>query len=309
MKWLLASLVLLAVLFTPAVASADDGRKGDGVLMRITGDVTVAKDQVVSNVVVIDGTVTVDGTVQESLTVISGTAIVNGSVHGDITVISGTLDLRSGAQVASLNLIDSDLVRADGVTVTGAISQHDGIEVPTGLIAALSVYFWLALTATIIAAGLVFAGIGGRQLNGAAQVMTGDPLNALLGGVFLWIGLPIVAVIAMLTLVGIPFGLGILLVALPALWFLGYIVAGAWLGNIILRRDTTAAHPLLATALGVLLLQLGLLVPVVGAVVAFLAGAWGAAALTYLAFRAAGGKGFKASGASPMAPGSTTVMA
>ena len=45
---------------------------------------------------------------------------------------------------------------------------------------------------------------------------------------------------AMLTLVGIPLGLGVLLLVLPALWFLGYIVAGARLGTLILHRDDAA---------------------------------------------------------------------
>jgi hypothetical protein len=307
MKWFLAPIVLLALLF-PSVASADDGREGEGLLMRVTGDVTIARDQVVSNVLVIDGTVTVDGTVEDSLTVISGTAVVNGTVRGELTVISGTLNLNTGAQVNELNLISSDLVRADGITVTGAISQHDGIEVPTGLIAALSVYFWAAMTLAVVAAGIVFAGIAGRQLNEASQTVTGDPLNALLGTAFVWVGVPIVAVLAMLTIVGIPLGLGILLFVLPVLWFLGYIVAGAWLGKLILRRGETG-HPLAATALGLVLLQLGLLVPVVGGIFAAIAGIWGAGALTYRAYRAAGGKGFNGEGATPTAPAPTTPVA
>ena len=53
--------------------------------------------------------------------------------------------------------------------VTGAIEQRDGIEIPSGVLAALSIYFWLAMTLTVIVAGLVFAAIGSRQLNEAAR--------------------------------------------------------------------------------------------------------------------------------------------
>ena len=38
-------------------------------------------------------------------------------------------------------------------------------------------------------------------------------------------------VVAFLTVVGIPFGLALLFVALPLLWFLGYVVAGTRLGG------------------------------------------------------------------------------
>ena len=62
MKWLLASIVIVFALLIPATASADDGKQDNGLMMRITGDVTIAKDQTVGAVVVIDGTATIDGT-------------------------------------------------------------------------------------------------------------------------------------------------------------------------------------------------------------------------------------------------------
>src|SRR5436190_16851714 len=93
MKWFLASLLIVFALVLPATASADDGKEEKGLMLRVTGDVTIAKDQTVGAVVVIDGTATIDGTVTDSLTVINGTAIINGTVREDVTVIAGTLDL------------------------------------------------------------------------------------------------------------------------------------------------------------------------------------------------------------------------
>jgi hypothetical protein len=293
MKWFLASFLVVIALLLPASASADDGKEDtNGVMLRVTGDVTVAKGETIGAIVVIDGNATIDGTVTDSLTVIKGTAIVTGTVHSDLTVISGTLDLRTGAQVQDVNLIDSELIRADGVVVTGAIEQRDGFEIPSGVLAALSIYFWVAMTLTVVVAGLAFAAIGSRQLNEAAHVMTGEPSNSFIGSVFLWVVVPIVAVLAMLTLVGLPLGLGLLLMVLPAMWFFGYIVAGARIGTLILQRDDASRRPLAATALGLILLQLSLIIPVVGGLIVMLAGAWGAGALTYMAYRAAGGRGF-----------------
>jgi hypothetical protein len=107
----------------------------------------------------------------------------------------------------------------------------------------------------VVVAGLVFAAVGSRQLNEAARVMTGQPSNSFIGAVFLWVVLPIIAVMAMLTLIGLPLGLGLLLMVLPAMGFFGYIVAGARLGTLILHRDDAAQRrPLAATALGLILL-------------------------------------------------------
>src|SRR6476646_8616374 len=105
MKWLLASIVIVFALLIPVTASADDGNKQDnGLTLRVTGDLYIPQSEIVGTVVVVDGNVTVDGTITK-----------------DTTVISGTLDLRSGAQLQHVNLIDSELVRADGVMVSGAI--------------------------------------------------------------------------------------------------------------------------------------------------------------------------------------------
>jgi cytoskeletal protein CcmA (bactofilin family) len=308
MKWFLASFLIVFALLLPATASADDGKEDRGLTLRVTGDVTVAKGDTVGAVVVIDGTATIDGTVTDSLTVINGTAIVTGTVRSDLTVIAGTLDLRTGAQVQDVNLIDSDLVRADGVIVTGAIESRDGFEIPSGVLAALSIYFWIAMTLTVVVAGLAFAAIGSRQLNEATRVMTGEPSNSFIGGVFLWVVLPIVAVLAMLTLIGIPLGLGVLVVVLPTMWFLGLIVAGARLGTFILHRDDAATRrPLAATTLGLVLLQLSLIIPVVGGLIVMLAGAWGAGALTFMAYRAAGGKGFSPAAPQPPVPSTPSL--
>lgn len=304
MKWLLASVFIVFALLLPATASADEGKEDKGLTLRITGDVTIAKGETVGAVVVIDGTATIDGTVTDTLFVINGTAIINGTVQNDVTVISGTLDLRNGANVKSVNLFDSDLIRADGVTVTGAIDQRDGFEVPSGVLAALSIYFWIAMTLTIVVAGLAFAAIGGRQLNEAAHVFTGEPSNTLIGTIAFWVAVPVLAVVAIMTVVGIPLGLAVLLVLLPSVWFAGYIVAGAALGKLILHRGDNSGRPMAATTLGLVLLQLAVIVPVVGVLVAMLAGTWGAGALAFMAYRAAGGKGFGS--ATPQPPVTST---
>jgi hypothetical protein len=277
---------------SPTAAFADDGRDADGLLFRISGDVYVPPGQTVGSVVVIDGNATIDGRIKNSLTVVSGNAVITGSVGGSVNVISGTLDLRDGSTVEEVNTVDSELLRADGATVNGKIHQREEFEFPVAIAAAVSVLFWLSMTVSVVVAGLLFAAIGGRQLREASQTLTGDAVNTIIGVVMLWVAVPIVAVLAMLTLVGIPLGLGVLAFLLPVLWFLGYIVTGTWLGSLILRGSGSGGHPFAASALGLLLLQIAVLVPFMGVLLALLAGVWGAGALAYLAYRAAGGKGF-----------------
>ncbi|HLF77541.1 MAG TPA: hypothetical protein VJB57_08615 [Dehalococcoidia bacterium] len=294
MKWFAAAVLGFVLAFLPALAFADNGDKADDVLVRIRGDVVIASGERVGSVVVIDGDAVIDGEVDESVTVINGNAIVSGKVGGNLTVISGDIDLKTAARVNNVFSIRGDLVRAEGATVTGEIRERDNFEIAAGIAAVFSLLFWLGMSVAVVAAGLVFAAVGGHQLKRSAETMTGDAVGVLVGVVFVWVAIPVVAGVAMATLIGIPLGIGLLLFLLPALWFLGYIVAGARLGGALvgLTGRTAGEHPYAATTVGLVLLQLAVLIPVLGALVALFAGIWGAGAIAIGAYRAAGGRGF-----------------
>lgn len=286
----LAIVMATVVAMVPLVAHADDG-DDRGLLLRIRGDVTVPRGEVADSVIVIDGNVTIDGTVRDTLVVIEGTATISGNVEGGVTVISGTLDLRSGATVHNVNLIRSDLTRASGATITGELNQREKF-VFRGAAAVFSVLFWIGMTILVLACGLLFAAVGGRQLRASAGVLTAELGNSILGAVIVWVGLPIAAVILILTLVGIPLGIAMLLFLLPALWVTGYIAAatrlGVWLVGLVGRAP--GDHPYAAAGSGLLALQLLILVPFIGALIAGLAGLWGAGAIGLTAYRAARGR-------------------
>jgi len=81
----------------------------------------------------------------------------------------------------------------------------------------------------------------------------------------------IVAVILMATLVGLPFGLG-LLFALGLIYAVGYVVAGILLGSFVMRKSTSRwAHMFI----GLLILRGVALIPILDAIVAVLAIAYG----------------------------------
>src|SRR5690606_32408274 len=131
-----------------------------------------------------------------------------------------------------------------------------------------------------------------RQLGAAARVMTGELVNSILGAVVLWIGVPILAGLIIVTVIRAPLGLGILIFFLPVVAFLGYLVAATRLGSLLTNalKQPEERRPILSVVLGVLILQVILIVPVLGVIVAFIAALWGAGALAYIAYRAAGGK-------------------
>ncbi len=286
MRWrLLLPLLTIALLLFPGVALAQGTTNVNDLLLRIDGPITVNANEEVGTVVVISDNAVVSGIVRHELIVINGDATVTGTVEGSVTVYRGTLDLRGNARVnGDVNLIDSDIVRAPASTVQGSI--NNGSVTWSGWeLFAFSVYLWLSGTIALIVAGLIFAAVGGRQMTAAGGLMTRQTGATILSAVLVGFGIPILAVVAMLTVLGIPLGLGLLLFLIPALWFFGYLVAGAKLGMVILRQQTSN-HPYLATTLGLVLLQAVGLVPFLGGLVGLLAGIFGTGALVLLGWNA-----------------------
>jgi hypothetical protein len=289
-RYLLTFLAAAFLAMVPLTAQAQGDE--EGLILRIDGDITNLPGETVGTVIVISGDALVEGTITDSLVVVDGTATIRGTVEGDITVISGDLVLESDSRVETVNLIRSDLERASGATVNGDIHERENLFF-RGAWAVFTALAWVGLTVGVILAGLVFAAVGGRQLTTAARNLTEEVANSILAAVILWIGLPLAAGLIMLTLIGIPFGLGMLLVVLPALFLLGYITTGTLLGGAItgfFRKEQPGDHPYLAVFLGLLILQLVLIIPVLGWLVVMVAGLWGSGGLALVAYRAARGR-------------------
>jgi hypothetical protein len=291
MRWrLLLPLVVVMLLLFPSVALAQESTSNDDFLLRVDGPITIAPNESVGTVVVISDNANIAGVVRNDLVVIDGTANITGTVEGTVTVISGDVNLGPSSRVANdVNLVDSKVTRANGATVEGSVSTKtfdwSGWEV-----FAFSAYLWISLTIALIVAGLIFAAVGGRQLMGAANLITQQIGPTILAAVIVGIGIPIVAVVAMATILGIPLGLGLLFFLIPMLWFFGYLVAGTKLGAVILRRQESD-HPYLAAVVGIIVLQAIGLIPFLGGLVAFLAGILGTGALVLLGWHAWRGPG------------------
>ncbi len=300
MSKLLGLLLILVVALIPAGASAQtrDEDRAD-FLMRVGGDVVVPAGESIGSVVVIDGNLQIDGTVRNFAMVIHGDMTVNGRVNHDLSVISGDITLNDGAVVNNVVSVRGDLNRASGATVNGHVREHDQFNFLRLPFLLFSILLWLGFAIAVVIGGLVFAAIGGRQLSAAARAMTDEFVNSIIGAVFFWIGLPILGVLAIVTLIGIPAGISVFMFLLPAFGLLGYIVAGTRLGSWVLGQarpdgDALSDHPYSSTTLGLVILTIGTLVPFIGVVVAVLAGLWGAGALAFLAYRAARGGGVPA---------------
>lgn len=280
-------LIGLISAFLPMTVAAQDGDNSDNFLFLANKNYQLPAGESIDAAVIASADVYIAGTVNDFLMVIDGTATVTGRVDSDLVVINGTLRLDPGADVENVTLIRSDLVRDPSAVVRGDVNERSGFSFGWGS-ALFSFLFWTGSTIVVLAAGLLFAALGSAQVIGAGRNATERVGESIVSAAIVWVGLPIIAIAAFFTLIGIPVGLAIFFVLLPALGFLGYLVIGTRIGTLLVDRRRPLdpnRKPYLAAVVGLLLLQVIALVPVVGGLIVFLAALYGAGALAFYAFQ------------------------
>ena len=276
------ALVILAFLPAGAVAQGTDGSsRGDRVV--ITGPVSIDRGETADDVVVIDGPVSVAGRVRGDLVVVSGPLRISGRVDGDVVAVADRATLEPGARVGGDLIYGDERPRvAGGATVEGDVDRVSVDEVtdPVGFIGAAAL--WLAVSVSALILGLLLLWLAPRALE-AASATASTSLGLTIGwGLLLFFGLPILAVIALATLVGIPLGVALLLALLP-LYAIGY-TTGAWLLG---RRVVGPPRGrVLAFLAGLAILRVLAIIPIVGAIVWFAATVVGLGALLVATWRA-----------------------
>jgi len=268
MKRLLAitvSLLLAFLVFSPVVFAADPSLPHDGrVLISTGGDVTVPAGEHADAVIVVNGTATIAGEVNTVL-VVDGAANLSGARSETVIAIRSPVTIGAGSVVlGDVMKIDSVVTRVGDGAIGGAVRDMAADLAGIGWFlgpAMIMAYLGFALAA--IAAGLLLAGIAARQVRAAEALISHKPAQTLVAA-FVGLFLPIFLVaILVVTIVGAPLGIGILLGLWPLAAFIGYLVAGIWIGDWVLARmspSTTRERPYLAAVVGILILEaLGLL--------------------------------------------------
>ena len=281
---MLRGLAFLTVLVAAVALAAPATAAGARDQVVITGSVVVGPRQTVGDVVIVDGPVTILGRVTGDVVVVHGRVrILGGRVAGDVSDVSDRIVLSRGARVGGdLNYVDERPVVAPGAVVGGETKKFDaGDTFPlSGFAVLLAV--WLAVSVSSLLLGLALLAFAPRAADAADAVRRDAPGPSIGWGALLVFGLPILAVLALVTLIGIPLGAGLLLALVP-IYAVGY-VTGAWLlGRRILRPATSR---FVAFLVGWAILRVVALIPIAGALGWLAATVFGLGALIVAAWRA-----------------------
>jgi cytoskeletal protein CcmA (bactofilin family) len=292
---LLAVVAACALIASPADAADFHGGRDRLV---VSGDVNIPRGVKVDTVVVIDGDVNVAGTVTNDVINITGHTRVYGHVQGDVVAITDRAHIEPGARV------DGDVVYAQekpvvspGAQVGGDVRHVRAGEWGNALIAWAAI--WLAMTISTLLLGLALLWIAPRAADAAFEVAGTHTGQSIAAGLGVLIGLPILAVLLLLTVVGIPLAILLFLLLIP-LAVLGYANSAWLLGRRIVGPPRGRFVSFLA---GLAILRLVALVPVLGGLV------WAAAAVFGIGTLAVAGWRARSPGAPPAEPAAAPAPA
>jgi hypothetical protein len=282
-----AAIILSLGLAGTALAAVPMGHNGR-VVISTEGDVTIPAGEHADVVVVVKGAAHIQGEVN-TLVVVEGSADLTGARLETVVAVTSSIEVADGTVISGeLQQLDSSIHQTGNVEIQGGITDLSGWFVETtAVLAPALIMLWLGFGLSTIVVALLLAALAARQVREAGRLISSEPLVTGLVGLLSVVAIPVGAILLMITVIGVPLGLGILFALLPLLAYAGYLTAAIWTGEWILRRTAPGPErerPFLAAILGVVVLGALGLVPVLGLIV-MVASLLGFGALIRLAFR------------------------
>ncbi|HEX6256011.1 MAG TPA: hypothetical protein VFZ70_09390 [Euzebyales bacterium] len=277
--WLMATALLVAL--GGGAQAADAAVVTDEARVVLSGTVDVARGETVRDLIVLHGAVNVDGVVDGSVVVLDGPVAVRGTVTRDVVAVNGTVVVEDGGHIGH-DLVSPRSPRiARGATIDGTVHR---VRTDWGLRSVAVPWFWswLAVSVSTLALGALLTLLAPQAVDAALTTVRTRPGGVLAGVAVAMVGLPAVAVLAIITVIGIPFGVGLLL-AFALLYAVGY-VALAWLAGRVIRPGP--GSELSAFAVGWVILRVAALVPIIEGLLWFPGAAVGLGVLGAAAWRA-----------------------
>jgi cytoskeletal protein CcmA (bactofilin family) len=241
---------------TPALAQ--DLVPGDTPQIMLVGDLHVPDGVTVSDAVVMSGDLTIDGEVTGNALAFNGDIVVNGSVGGTASAFNGRVTLGEGAVVEGDVISRQRPVIDPGAIVGGQILRP---ELDTDLARAVGwvtrYTLWFATSLSALALGMLLVWFVPRGMESAASTARSRTGASIGWGALLFFVLPIAGVLAMVLVVGIPLGLGILLAFVPLAW-VGWTGGAHALGRLMVKAPKSRFIPFVAGAVWVIAVIWGL---------------------------------------------------
>jgi hypothetical protein len=230
----LATILALAIALTGLTGSVAQAAPRDQIV--VTGSAVVPKGATAKTVIVVDGPVTVAGNVTGDVVAVNGNVVISGTVDGTVTTIAKRAFVRSGGHVGGdIQYGDKKPDIAPGAQVSGDVTHENWDDISTGVQWLVWFVLWIAVTISTLILGLALLAFAPRAAAAAVRVSRERTGAACAWAAGLFFGVPILAIIAMVTVLGLPLGIALLLAYLP-LTMVGYVTSCWLFGEIVGRK-------------------------------------------------------------------------
>lgn len=244
--------------------------------------------RIAGNVTVGGGEVRIMGAIDGYLQASGGHVVIDGPIGGDVEVASGSIELGPNARInGRLRYASRDELRRDpAAEVKGGIerfSPRAAWPVPSDVQEnAGRGAGWVWTVGLMVIAAILVAVLPGVY-TGVGSVVRGRWALSLLVGFIALVCIPVAALIAMFTVIGVPLAL-VMIALYLALLLVGYVSAGVSAGEAVLQRWQAArasqtSWRIAAALLGMLAVSLLGRLPWIGGLVVFAAMLLGIGAL------------------------------
>ena len=235
-------------------------------LVMVGGTIQIAPSATIDgDLLVYGGQLDLDGAVGGDVNGRVASMTIDGTVGGDVNLDVESLDVASQAEIdGSLDYVSrQEADFAPGANVAGQIDHTEITPWGTGDGLRAKLFSPLVRTLWLLAAGTIMVALAPRLSAIVGGNVRRPWIPALVGLVSLVV-LPIVAILLMVSIIGLPVGFIVLTLYFIAL-YLSQVVVGQRLGTIILPRswnDGSRGFLLLAMTLGVILISALRFIPV-----------------------------------------------
>ncbi|HET7027604.1 MAG TPA: hypothetical protein VFI28_07920 [Candidatus Limnocylindrales bacterium] len=257
----LGALLLVFGLAVSAVSAADPASAARGrVLVSTGGLIDVPVGEHVDALLVVNGSATIEGEV-DAIVAVESTLTLTGAKAGSIVAVRAPVTLAGGTEISGdIARFDSTVHQVGDVRIGGAVRDlavdFAGLGFILGPIALL-LYLGFALAS--ITGGLVLAALAARQVRAAEALISREPARTFVAGV-VGVFAPILLIVALfVSVIGAPLAAALLFGAWPLAAIVGYLVAGIWIGDWLLRRTSAPVErerPYLAAVVGIFVLEI-----------------------------------------------------
>lgn len=257
----------------------DAGIGGD--LLTTGGTVRVAKSSAVSgSTLIAGGKVIIDGRLAHGAKIYAREISISGQIAGDTRLYGQQVALAPGAR------IEGDLIYASTsplppeqlARVAGKVVREEtpeGWKTASDRSAQSATWFRPVFFLSMLVCGSLLFVVFPGAVAGARQTIKHFPLRSLLIGLALLFTLPPVAILFMITVIGLPIGLA-LMALYPLLLLLGYLATAFFIGRATANAmkqpaDFTFGKQIAFLAGALLILAVVSMIPVLGGLLMFLA--------------------------------------